>query len=562
LTEEIRSIPPKLTPGVFNALVDHGLEACASVIIRKTVTEFEALDGSTKHIIAHGASGQTVFNAGCAAAPKGGLVLLKAATYPPLTLNYDVSVVGEGMSVTPCDPAVGDPDGMITGMFGVVIEVTTPDTNGFTLAGTRSNIRLENIGVKFTGAGTGHGFYSDPGLDKSGLMFSKRDNLFVWGHDKDHYAFYFVNQQHCIDGRLFSFGGPAVHFETKATTLTYGIAIIDTIFARVSTTSMNKNIVEFVGANATARIGGIKVRRLHIMHPTGTNSASCVYMNYALINDIYEYDCEVAAKQLITLENSIYILFHQVFIFGGGILFTMCDHCGIETGYIDPKSGDTAYGVLLSGGGQNYIMPAVTIVPNSIQTNFQRTPTENPSVSEDLADIQYRADPQISIYKDGEYLVLRGRKNLTDTLDHYADAVVMKQYSYGTYVWAAKVANPVARSSAVVGGFQKHFSFGPEGQIIVLQDEGVYYFMTHSEAGEMQLTELTGEDWTTKKIFKLVWTAIDVKLYIDDVLKATHATYTPMSSGMFFCDVCTKNTPWPSADPTTFFQLGSFTVVS
>jgi hypothetical protein len=174
----------------------------------------------------------------------GGLIFFRNGTYLPLILNKSVSLVGEGVyAQTPARPL--DPDDTPTSLSGVVISVTTPNTNGITITTTCSGITIENIGIVFSGAGTGHGIYSNAGYDIDGLMYSTLKTIMVKGHDVDHYAIYAINPQHTDFLNVFSWGGLAYKLEANGTK-NYGNGKIIEMYGR-GTLSNTKPLVTFVG---------------------------------------------------------------------------------------------------------------------------------------------------------------------------------------------------------------------------------------------------------------------------------------------------------------------------
>jgi len=297
----------------------------------------------------------------------GDSIFIKTGTYGPIYLNKDVSLIGEGISTTPAVYPL-DPDDMITGMTGVVISITTASTNAITIAGTRGNIRIENIGIHFSGSGTGIGVYSPAAHDQSGLMYCTLRNIVVWGHDASHYAFYLVNFQHCEFTLLYSFGGPAFHFATNSSTLCYGISNIGLIYARVPVTisGMTLNVINMVGG-ANSSFAGARINRLHVMDRRIESTGASLYMRYADDCDIREADIEdTYPKTLINLVDSNHINIYSGIMFGGAVKHTGTAFCGYWGGYIRSYLSN-----ITTDSGTDFIMPQCD-AKSDVLMNFTR----------------------------------------------------------------------------------------------------------------------------------------------------------------------------------------------
>jgi hypothetical protein len=340
-------------------------------IVDTNGTYFLAYNGTTGYLESESTNSTTLFSNAIGNCSSGQSIFIRNGTYGPIFLNKDVSLIGEGLSTTPA-AYPSDPDDMITGMSGVVIRITTANTNALTINGTRGNICIENIGIHFTGSGTGNGVYSPAAHDQSGLMYSTMRNIVVWGHDANHYAFYLVNFQHCVFSLFLSFGGPAFHLQTDSSTLTYGISEFGLTYSRVPSTisTMTHNVYEFIGTTG-GKIGGLKFDRVHIMDRSGANTASSLYIENGYVIDIRELDIENPMKKMVTMLNCSYITTFSAFMFGGGVSHTGCIFCGYQYGYIDPTWSGTNLGAL-TDSGTDFIGSGVSL-PTSVNVTFSRS---------------------------------------------------------------------------------------------------------------------------------------------------------------------------------------------
>lgn len=136
-----------------------------------------------------------------------------------------------------------------------------------------------------------------------------------------------------------------------------------------------------------------------------------------------------------------------------------------------------------------------------------------------------------------------------------------KLFHFGTYEWKGKVKNAVAKATIYLGILERHHGWYSEGLIAVMWD-GVlekYYFIT-SEGGNIEQTEITGIDFTQEHTFKIEWTATEVKLYIDGILKLTHsqANAVPQHPMQLFFETLTHDATPPASEPYCYFRNRSF----
>lgn len=269
-------------------------------------------------------------------ASDGQTILVKTGTYPPFVLCKNCSIIGESAIAYP-EPAPYDPDDMPIDVDGTVIQVTGAD-NGITLEGCLSGIEIENIAIRFSSTGSGHGVYSAPGKDNVGLLYSTLNNIIVFGHDADHYAFYLENFMHVIGNMLLSFGGPAFHFGCNSTNIKYGNSHFTEPYARVNRSIyITKNIVEFIGTPEETWVNLMICNRLQITDWTTTNSHWDLFINKAQWITLNQLDLETSTgHNLIGIDSSRYVNILPHLVYAGTISFSNTVRCGFSgNGYID-----------------------------------------------------------------------------------------------------------------------------------------------------------------------------------------------------------------------------------
>jgi len=176
------------------------------------------------------------------------------------------------------------------------------------------------------------------------------------------------------------------------------------------------------------------------------------------------------------------------------------------------------------------------------------------SPGEDYLPISCRMDQKGLVYYDDPYLVIRV---MTDPNHYISWLAYGKTFGYGSYEWKGKVANAVNYTTLFLGLFEHRHGWANEGAIFLKCADGTWSFQTYKTDGTQESTTITGVDFTIERTFRVEWVASSVKLYIDDVLKATHSTAVPQVEMQLFSEVITGASA-PSAEPTVFFRAGSF----
>lgn len=185
-------------------------------------SEFGAVgDGSHDDIIA-------IQSAADAAMAVSGVLMLDAKKYAisaPLVLDRGVTVMGSGV-VTHNGRAADNPGGSINipvespYLSGSVLLMTTAGANVIEITAVGETVNLHDFGIQFVDAikfeNTGHGIYQMPpdnvidgvGTFKdNGPQNSNWTDIYVYGCDGDHYAFYSCNSLYSVHTNIASAGG-------------------------------------------------------------------------------------------------------------------------------------------------------------------------------------------------------------------------------------------------------------------------------------------------------------------------------------------------------------------
>jgi len=115
-------------------------------------------------------------------------------------------------------------------------------------------------------------------------------------------------------------------------------------------------------------------------------------------------------------------------------------------------------------------------------------------------------------------------------------------FDYGTYQCKGKIDNTPAGVIQIVFGFENLHGWSSEG-IMDFYFGGSVYTMRTSWAGSETTTTLAGQDWTSERTFKFIWTSTSVKGYVNGALVATHTTDISQSAMNLFCELSTTGSP-------------------
>jgi hypothetical protein len=144
----------------------------------------------------------------------------------PLTISGNLSIVGDYVS--------GNWNGSInvpTGSPVIVGSVLCPTANGsdaIDISGTSLQVNISNLGILFqttfgqSSTTTGDGIHYLPGTNVQGLSAAFWQNVIVYGHDGNHYAYNIQNPIYGTFIQTFSYGGGAWNLNGNATSLNWG----------------------------------------------------------------------------------------------------------------------------------------------------------------------------------------------------------------------------------------------------------------------------------------------------------------------------------------------------
>jgi len=110
-------------------------------------------------------------------------------------------------------------------------------------------------------------------------------------------------------------------------------------------------------------------------------------------------------------------------------------------------------------------------------------------------------------------------------------ALFIGDLDYGTYEWVARIVNPTANRYLYVGLSEKAATIYRAGEIFALNELGSYKLKNRVKAA-VTSTTLVGQDWTTERKFKIVFSSAAVELYVDGSLVAKHTTNIPSPSNL------------------------------
>ena len=208
---------------VYWATQKHGARYIAAVAARR------AKASGVQEWVGDGTTDQTAaIQAAIDACPIGGTVRMPVGVFKltsALTIDKDITIQGSGVGA-----AVGSANDSNNGsgpltdpyLTGTVLLPSTAGQNGIEIEGTGISVVMRDFGIKFDAeimfTDTGHGIYCEsPDVVTVGKDLSVYsplwENIRVFGHDGDHYAFYIVNVLMGTFIHLRSFGGGGIYLE-------------------------------------------------------------------------------------------------------------------------------------------------------------------------------------------------------------------------------------------------------------------------------------------------------------------------------------------------------------
>lgn len=184
-------------------------------------------DGATDDTAAIQAAHDAMTDGNTLYLPRGTYVLSSA-------LNFTKNITVQGAGVHTLRQSLNNTSGWSSPTLspyfsGTVLKQTGTGANCINATGTAQSIHLRDFGIWFPSslASTGDGIHAVP----TGTYQTKLDhgcfdphwsNVFVFGHDGNHYGFNIVNCEYGTFDHLRSYGGGGINFETQSTGGNYG----------------------------------------------------------------------------------------------------------------------------------------------------------------------------------------------------------------------------------------------------------------------------------------------------------------------------------------------------
>jgi len=228
-------------------------------------------------------------------------------------------------------------------------------------------------------------------------------------------------------------------------------------------------------------------------------------------------------------------------------------------------TSNTRYGINLNGTCSEVkiafnnigecVSGEIHVGPNVGMLNIQGNADEWISPYVQYLPLAFRTDQQGLIYYEDPYIICRIHTEVNHTISWLAFG---KTFGYGTYEWKAKVSGMEQDDSSFYMGLEKRHGWAIEGIIAVrYEPAAAEYQLYTSDGANAESTEITGVTFTNENTFMIVWNSSHVLLYVNDVLKATHETYTPSGQMQLFGEAITYATA-PSAEVYLYFKNRSF----
>src|ERR1700730_4358834 len=157
----------------------------------------------------------------------GGTVLIPTGIYKlsaPLSITQSLTIQGSGIGVS----GTGGPDPTASPyLMGSILMQSAAATSGIVIAGTTTTVNLRNFAVMFAPSimflNTGHGVDATPSGDY-GLFGSNWENVWVFGHDGNHYAYNLTKGLGMVVAGFHSWGGGGINWNGP-TAFHYGNAV-------------------------------------------------------------------------------------------------------------------------------------------------------------------------------------------------------------------------------------------------------------------------------------------------------------------------------------------------
>lgn len=171
--------------------------------------------------------------------PEFGEMILANCEYPisgTLKITKHLSVRGRGSFATVGawgDNGHFDSPGQAPWLGGTVLAQNAPATDCLQITGSAISVPLSDLGIRFDAgrfSNTGNGIVAKSdrayGLgSEHGLFHSTWQNIHVFGHDGNHYAFKLTNFLHSQFNQLRSYGGGGIYLECDSYAGNYGNSV-------------------------------------------------------------------------------------------------------------------------------------------------------------------------------------------------------------------------------------------------------------------------------------------------------------------------------------------------
>lgn len=202
----------------------------------------------TGGILTFGTDDTVAIQAAANAVPEGGTLVQPAPSMitAEIVANKSMTVRGTGVAEVTADivsSTFGSGPSLAPYLRGSLFIQATSGANGIRIPGTGVNVHCRDFGVVFAPAimfaNTGHGIYAvptatyGPGGHQNGLFNPRWDNLVVFGHDGNHYAYYLLNSNLGTFTHLRGHGGGGLFLESDSHGAGYGNAVYVHPFFRV-----------------------------------------------------------------------------------------------------------------------------------------------------------------------------------------------------------------------------------------------------------------------------------------------------------------------------------------
>ncbi len=139
----------------------------------------------------------------------------------PLTISGNLTIIGNSITQNwagGINVPLGSPP-----LSGSLLCPSSNGSDAIVITGTSTQVNIRDIGILFQTpfVGTGDGIHYVPGQDVQGLSGSRWDNVYVYGHDGNHYAVNLTNPLLNTFSEIYSYGGGVLKLYGNASTTNY-----------------------------------------------------------------------------------------------------------------------------------------------------------------------------------------------------------------------------------------------------------------------------------------------------------------------------------------------------